>query len=113
MEHLRRQYHQILLICLGLGFALTALAFAMDFFGLQTAVSRAPYSALVALLLALICGAALACCSFGFALIEQGMAEQARSRADQQCRACIEELRPRNPWAAAVLQAEYRRIPRS
>jgi hypothetical protein len=110
MEHLRQQYRHILLICLGLGFALTGLASALDLFGLQTFVLRAPGAVVVLLLMALICGAALACCSFGFALIEQGLAEQARLRADADCRACIAALQPQNPWAAARLQADYRQV---
>jgi hypothetical protein len=77
---------------------------------LQTFLARAPYAAIVFTLLALICGAAMACCGFGYAVIEQGLAEQARLQAKAGCLASIETLQARNPWAAAVFQADYRRV---
>lgn len=110
MEQLRQQYRKILLVCMALGFALTGLGFCVDLFGMQAALIKAPYGAIVAVLLASVCGAALACLSFGFALIEQGMAEQALLRADAKCRNCIAALEGQNPWAAARLRDDYRRV---
>ena len=112
MEHLRQQYRRIMGICLALGFVLTALALFFDLFGMQTALVRAPHAAIVALLMATICGSALACVSFGFVLIEQGMAEQARLRAKRDCEICISALAGQNPWAAAVLEDEFQQVVR-